>query len=387
MNPFITLMRYVALIGVGIETYPSFNEMGVTEIWLIGFLIYAVNFQLRYFNLHHPTFRIFSFLIDLLFISLFYANLHFLSLFMGAIFIVDTFLLQKRNWAFFQCALFALLLLVLTELNQLRYEVFQLVFLVFLGFISFIIADYRIRSEQLEKEQIEFQHVMNEMQKNKDVMEQYMGSMRDLYTLKERNRLSRELHDSVGHSLSTIIIQLGAITKLAETKAPAAAQMSGALREFATKSMQQVREQLAEMKPDHFSRNQVFTAIDEMVQDYMKNTSIQVNFGISEQLWFLSEKQELLLYRAIQEFLSNTTKHAEASRINIFLHFNEQDLILTMKDNGKGTDTVVPHLGLLSIKERVEEVHGSCTVTTSPGNGFQLQLKLVKEQRGMEQFD
>lgn len=379
MKHLVTIFRYIALIGIGFETYSRFIPQLSVEWWLIVILLYAVNFQIRYYNRIQGLVLYFLLLLDIVFIGILYARFNLFSLFALTIFVFDSFYLSQLPLALSQQCLFVLVIVVLSEFYGYHLGILETLYFLMIVLYSYSYAEGNRQAQTMEDENYQLHHQINDLEKNKEVMEQYMGSMRELYTLRERNRLSRELHDSVGHSLSTIIIQLGAISSIAKEKAPEIAEMSEALRDFSSRSMKQVREQLAEMKPELFNRNQLFIAIDEMMVDYRKNTNIDVNFGISEQKWLLSEKQELLLYRIIQEFLSNTAKYAQATRINIFLHFNEEDLILTLKDNGQGAEKVVPHLGLLSVEERIKELKGDVKVNTSPGNGFHMQVAIHKE--------
>ena len=122
-------------------------------------------------------------------------------------------------------------------------------------------------------------------------MEQYIGSMRELYTLKERNRISRDIHDSVGHSLSTMIVQLGAIESVAERDPKQAKEMASHLKGFAAKSMDEVRKVLKAMKPGEWSEQKLAAALDEMIYEYRRNTGIKVFFIKNEETWDLEKRR------------------------------------------------------------------------------------------------
>ena len=113
--------------------------------------------------------------------------------------------------------------------------------------------------ENLLKEQ---ENQLFEQKKELQQAQYTMGTMKELYTLQERNRISREIHDSVGHSLSTIIIQLGAISKLSEENNPQISQMSSQLREFAVKGLQEVRTVVHDLKPEQLKKQQQTVALE-----------------------------------------------------------------------------------------------------------------------------
>ncbi|MDX5634814.1 sensor histidine kinase, partial [Clostridioides difficile] len=175
----------------------------------------------------------------------------------------------------------------------------------------------------------------DELKKVNADLETYASSIEELAILKERNRISREIHDSVGHSLSTTIIQLNAIEKLLKDK-PLIYDLVHELREFVTESFQDVRRAISELKPVEYENYQSLFKIKELVKRFIKLTNINVKLTISKNTWNLSRNQSIALYRLIQESLSNSSMHGKATEIRIFITFNTSNLIITISDNGIG---------------------------------------------------
>lgn len=215
----------------------------------------------------------------------------------------------------------------------------------------------------------------NLIKANRD-LEIYADSIKELSILRERNRISREIHDSVGHSLSTIIIQLGAIEKIAEKDGLLASQMARNLNEFAKEGLEEIRIALRQLKPRKFEEYENIQVIEELTKEFTKFTGIEVNLRFTDEKWALNEKQALTIYRIVQEFLSNSLRHGKASKINIYINYNEDELILTLKDNGQGVDKLEKGLGLTNIWERVEELGGQIEYNSSVGKGFLLRVVL-----------
>jgi len=90
----------------------------------------------------------------------------------------------------------------------------------------------------------------------------------------------------------------------------------------------------------------------------------------------LSEEQALVIYRIVQEFLSNSLRHGKASKVNIYMNYNEDELILTLQDNGQGVDKLEKGMGLTNIWERVRELDGQIEYNTKRGKGFVLRVVL-----------
>lgn len=214
--------------------------------------------------------------------------------------------------------------------------------------------------------------------KRSEILEGQMTTMREVHVLQERNRISREIHDSVGHVLSTMIIQLEAIAKLTEKDQPQVSQMSDKLRTFAKDGLAEVRQVIHNMKPDHYEKLEFIELIQQLIDNYENHSKTSVVFNYNEARWLLSEQQRAALYRAVQEFLGNTAKHAQASEIRIQLHYTNESLILTMKDNGQGTEEIHPQVGLTGLAERVNLLGGKVTHHSDVDQGFLTRVVLNK---------
>ncbi len=213
---------------------------------------------------------------------------------------------------------------------------------------------------------------------NKD-LESYANSIEELTVLRERNRISREIHDSVGHSLSTMIIQLGAIEKIAERDGKLTSEMAGNLGEFAKNSLAEVRCAVRALKPREFEKYEGILAVEELTKNFEKLTGVKVKLGFSKEKWTLNSDQCFVLYRVVQEFLSNSLKHGKATRVDIFMGFNEENLIITLKDNGQGADKIEKGVGLKSIWERVNELGGTVAYNSKKEEGFLLKVVLYPQ--------
>ena len=223
--------------------------------------------------------------------------------------------------------------------------------------------DRRKLSTSLQK--IEKQQLKEAVQKE---------ALREYYILEERSRLSRELHDSVGHGLSTQLIQLKAIESIVEKDPQRAKSMLISLGEFTQNSMDKVRRVLADLKPPRLLGEDVSGAIMKLARDFEDRHGITVNFQFSRELGIVEEELRELFYRAVREFLNNSLKHADATRIDIILLKQEEHLYLTLKDNGKGCDEVRMNLGLRALTEFVFSLDGEMDIDTAPGEGFILKI-------------
>ncbi|NLY86293.1 MAG: sensor histidine kinase [Tissierellia bacterium] len=359
------------IIGVAITQIDS-----VDIPLIILTLIFVINTQFRYFQIRDrfvPNFI--SILVDFLLGYFTYTNYGGIILPYFLIGIIDSFFLLKGASKYILVSLGTGIFLYAGL--DLAFEVLfsYIVAIIFLAFISSIIV-------REQKSKLKVEDLYNELRKSEDELikaneelKAYADSIKELYVLKERNRISREIHDSVGHSLSTIIIQLGAIEKIAKENGQAASQMAANLRDFTRKGLEEIRKALKELKPKEFKEYETILSLENLIKDFSKLTGIDVKLTFTKSKWNLDEKSSLVLYRAVQEFLSNSAKHGKATKINIYIHYDDE-LIVTLKDNGIGTDEIKPGMGLTSLAERIKEIGGSLSYESKRNNGFFMRIVL-----------
>ena len=229
--------------------------------------------------------------------------------------------------------------------------------------------------ENLLKEQ---ENQLFEQKKELQQAQYTMGTMKELYTLQERNRISREIHDSVGHSLSTIIIQLGAISKLSEENNPQISQMSSQLREFAVKGLQEVRIVVHDLKPEQLTKQQLTVALEEFIYETKQHSGVEFVFRQNKPTFQLTKEQELTIFRGVQEATTNAIRHGKATKITLLMMYSANELIVTIMDNGVGSSAISLEGGLKALEERLHEQQAQLEIKNSE-QGFTVQMKLKGE--------
>ena len=229
--------------------------------------------------------------------------------------------------------------------------------------------------ENLLKEQ---ENQLFEQKKELQQAQYTMGTMKELYTLQERNRISREIHDSVGHSLSTIIIQLGAISKLSEENSPQVSQMSAQLREFAVKGLQEVRTVVHDLKPEQLTKQQLNVALEEFIYETKQHSGVEFVFRQNKPTFQLTKEQELTIFRGVQEATTNAIRHGKATKITLLMMYSANELIVTIMDNGAGSSAISLEGGLKALEERLHELQAQLEIKNTE-QGFTVQMKLKGE--------
>ncbi len=218
-------------------------------------------------------------------------------------------------------------------------------------------------------------------------LESYSKNVEELTLLRERTRVSRELHDSVGHALSTLCIQLKAVQTITEKKPQLAIEMLGHNVQYVENTLENVRRTVRELKPIEFEALDAIITIEEMIKTFSKLTGVQVKMILSKEKWKMTSDQSHHLYRIIQESLSNALRHGKAKNITVNLQFFQDKLYAYIKDDGIGCKEVKPLFGLEGIVDRARSLGGTVEFTTGLGEGFATKITLPKDKINVEVSD
>lgn len=375
----LIICRYIAIFLL-IFGICSFKMDNVNIYTVILVLLFIINSQVRFFILNKNKMLVFiSIILECVLAYIgytYYSGILFFYFFAA---VLDSALFLKDYMGL--CAFFTVL--ITTIFLGMNLNIGEVLSIVASFIMLFILVNY-IKEENSAK--LTAQSLYDKLRiseeklkkANKD-LESYANSIEELTLLRERNRISREIHDSVGHSLSTMIIQLGAIEKIAEKDGKLTSEMAKNLGEFAKDSLREVREAVRALKPRQFEKYEGILAIEELTKNFQKLTGVEVKLGFSKQKWTINSDQCFVIYRVVQEFLSNSVRHGKATRVDIFMTFNEENLIITLKDNGQGSDKIEKGVGLKGIWERVSELGGNVSYNSKKGEGFLLKVILYPE--------
>lgn len=374
----LLLIRYISFC---ILTFQLFVEAGNNSILSIVFLLsFIINNNLRIFYLGKEKNIILSIMIEISVIMI--AQLQFGGSTLFYLIGVSTDLFSLENNIVKYLIGIIILFIGISPRFSIGIESGIINFLLLL--IFFIILSYisRLYSTKVEAQKLyDKLRVSDEklIEANKE-LEGYLQSIEELTLLKERNRISRDIHDSVGHTLSTAMIQLSAIEAIAEKENSSMKSVVGNLRAFINESFQDVKRAVRELKPDEYDNYQGILRLQEVCKNFERLSGVEIKVVISKRVWNLSTKQVNHLYRITQEILSNSLRHGRATMVKVIMNFEEEQFVISFNDNGVGTDNIVESgIGLKSIRERAAEIDGIVDIKSSKDNGFFVKIVVQRE--------
>lgn len=201
---------------------------------------------------------------------------------------------------------------------------------------------------------------------------------RALAVLEERQRLARELHDSVTQSLFSMTMISGALPRLLDKDLARARERLDRLRELAQGALSEMRALIFELHPESLEREGLPAALEKQATAIRTRHGLHVEVDLCEPFEAPLQVQEAL-YRVAQEAMHNTVKHARARRLTVRLSQENENATLEICDDGVGFDPSGPfpgHLGHRSMRERTTALRGTLSIESTPGTGTCIRVQL-----------
>jgi signal transduction histidine kinase len=203
--------------------------------------------------------------------------------------------------------------------------------------------------------------------------------------LEERNRIARELHDTLEQELAAITIQLDLAVDRFRQAPQVALRALDAARSMSRHSMIEARRSVWDLRCDLLENGDLPSALDRIVRSLATEGNAEIHVDVRGTPRRLPGPIEMNLLRIGQEAVSNAAKHGQASRIQIELHYGPESVILRVGDDGRGFNpdlaSAVGHFGMLDLRERAESLGSQLQIDSAPGQGTQIAIEVRFERR------
>ncbi|HEY8361751.1 MAG TPA: sensor histidine kinase [Tissierellaceae bacterium] len=237
----------------------------------------------------------------------------------------------------------------------------------FIIFYSISLYSYKI----LRKEKHKVDKLNKELELSYKKLKEQSEKIEELTIAKERNRVAREIHDNLGHSLVALNMTLDVAEKTIDRDMEKAKELILKSQKLVKESMDNLRKAVYALKEEKHER---FTkSIEEMAENIESTGKVKVILNINDKSESLSPEYKEILYFTIKEALTNSIKHGKADEIRIDLSL-EENVKLIIKDNGIGCKNLVKGNGILGLESRIKDYNGKMSFITN--DGFMIELSL-----------
>jgi signal transduction histidine kinase len=222
------------------------------------------------------------------------------------------------------------------------------------------------------------QALLEELQGAHSQLQEYALRAEELAVVEERNRLAREMHDTLGHRLTVASVQLEAAERLCPQNPERAESLVSTVREQVREALGELRATVATLRTPVEADLQLQSSLKRLVTNFEEASGLTVHQVLPTEMPDLPSEHRLALYRMAQEALTNIQKHAEASQVWLVLSEREAMVSLLVSDDGKGTSFSGDQagFGLHGLRERASQLGGELHLEPRRGGGTQLSLRL-----------
>lgn len=287
---------------------------------------------------------------------------------------------QSLSHGWMSTAVVNLLLLGLVWVAYLRSESWQdtLITLLSIGAamaFTLIFTSIAVRESSARSE---IQRLATDLRLANHRLAEYAAQVEELATMRERNRVAREIHDNLGHYLTVVNVQIEAAKTVMHSQPDKAQDALNKAQNLTQEGLAAVRRSVSALRESPLENQTLAEALAGLATE-LREAGLVTELTIEGTPANRDPKIELTLYRAVQEGLTNVRKHARASRVDIGLHYLPDQTVLTVQDNGVGADLADDshgRFGLIGIQERVQLLNGRMEIQTTPQQGFQFTITL-----------
>lgn len=242
------------------------------------------------------------------------------------------------------------------------------------GLIFIVVFTQMALNEEASRREVE--RLVRELTQANQQLRDYAAQIEDLAIIKERNRLAREIHDGLGHYLTSIHMQIKAANALLKNDPQKSAEHLQKATSLTQEALADVRQSVGTLR----SQPNQDLPLEKVIPQLFESAK---TFGIEPKLQIIGTGRELsattywTLYRAVQEGISNACKHSQARNLSIYLDYSSPEWVfLTVRDDGIGVENLKEGFGLMGLRERVQIVGGEFTLIEDQTQGFGFRIKV-----------
>jgi len=271
------------------------------------------------------------------------------------------------------------------------------------SFTGLIMLFQRMMGERFERNRLVEQLAQSnsELEEAHRQLAQSVAQEQELAVLRERTRLAREMHDTLGHALVLISVKLEAAQRLRERDPERCDHEMESTKQIARETMTALRASIADLRSPALEQEQISQALSRAARELAQRTGLRVTYTFQADIDRLPEAIEETLWKVSQEAFTNIEKHAHASHVQVRISRQDEQLLLHIHDDGIGLPQAVyqlqkdgslvysnsnGHYGLRGMRERVEAIGGRLTLHSGKEQGTTLEIELpLAYSESMEQ--
>lgn len=384
----ILVINYIVLIVAMIGSTLITSDRNLEMLFIYGVFLYSFTFRNYYIYANEKRFKNINYIIEAIsVISISVMDNSFSYLVIFAVILEGMVLEFKRKFSIIGLLIINILAFAFAHLksfgdyNKSLKVMLIVVPMYLLIYLIFYLIDYLIKQNRIIENSLK-EIILKKLEKDNlyDNLKEAYEKIESITTLKERNRIAAEIHDTVGHTLTTVLIELEASKRLInkDNKDKSLEKLNLAQGQV-RKGLNSIRSSVRILAEGADILN-FYKSINAVINQCEINSEIIIEREIHEDV-FIQEEYHDIIMSALMEGLSNGLRHGNSTYFKFKLIQEDEKILFELENNGLGKGVIIPGFGLKSMKLRVEELHGEFYISSKEEMGFKLSFKLPREIR------
>lgn len=252
--------------------------------------------------------------------------------------------------------------------------------------LSIIISQYIALHRRVQRYSEELEIKVQERTKElKETHQQFVKSIQEnaaamveIAALEERNRITQEIHDHVGHTLTATVLQIEASKRLLDNNLDAAKEKMDTAQDLVRKGIDEIRGSVRMLKANEWNFD-LKTSLLELIEETCKYTEVQIDAEIAV-IPNMTQQQKSTIYLSLKEGLTNGIKHGHCEKFHVQLSVEKGQIRFLLKNDGKPLDSKHFGFGLSAMNERIQQLNGTLRIYQEGGWGCVLDISLPHQQ-------
>ncbi|MBB2478823.1 sensor histidine kinase [Bacillus sp. APMAM] len=387
----LTRIFMFLLLSSSYFTFISDNDSFKRIYIIAAMIIYIVNHFIQ-FSTEKISVRLLSFSIDFIlsagFGFLFIKEESLIYLIFFGVIATSIFLVMqhKKILVLFSVIFFIIWILIsyekyiFTQTFSIGDNILNFMFVVFCAIVGSLIRNLINARETISTQFTQLNDSHEELRKAHQQLSEYSKQVEDLTVIQERNRIAREIHDTVGHNMTALLVQIQLAKELLKIDVPKGEEVLDVCEKLTRNSLEEIRLSVRTLRDEKSEQLSFVPSLRSMLSNFSTASGLETNLNIVGDPKLISSSLQPTIKRVIQESLTNAKRHGLATFYKVTIQISQNNVSMEIFDNGQGTKNVVPSFGLINMKERIQEHGGEIHFEGKVGEGFYINISIPLKQ-------
>ncbi|MCH1625603.1 sensor histidine kinase [Ferdinandcohnia quinoae] len=253
-------------------------------------------------------------------------------------------------------------------------------FVIFCSIVGSLLRKLMLSKETIDNQYNQLTASHDALKEAHDQLHDYAKKVEELTVIRERNRIAREIHDTVGHKMTALLIQMQLAQEMMLIDTGKSSSALEKCDQLARDALQEVRLSVRTIHDEDCDKMTFEHTLKKMLKEFSTMTKLETSLHIKGDFAKIPTSIQPTITRIVQESLTNAKRHGSATSCHVLMVSTPESIVVEVRDNGEGTENIIPGFGLVNMRERVLEHGGTLQYKSEKDAGFSIIAEFPNKQ-------